>query len=277
MAKFPQLFVALEMLLGVGHATADIRFDYDTTIDYTIERHADDGDQGIQILRGTNPEPPTIVNVVEPALIHRDIDVYDSSRLNVYSGRIAATDEGVTAHDTSIVNIHGGEISSASAGGTSLVNVFGGEFKSQDGIQAFGHGTVNVYDGLFHGRVDAEGWGTVNIFDGTFEAGVAATDQEGQMHIFGGSISRLEVEEWCQMTVYGTSFNYPHGPIHDNAGMLTGVLASGQPISAEFNIDKTYSEDVSIVLAVPEPSTLVLATTSAVGMLAFLRRRRRRW
>jgi hypothetical protein len=78
------------------------------------------------------------------------------------------------------------------------------------------------------------------------------------------------------MTIYGTGFNYPYGPIPDDAGVLTGVLASGQPINAEFNIDKTYSEDVSIVLAVQEPSTLVLLTTNAVGMSVFLRRPCRR-
>jgi hypothetical protein len=230
---------------------ADYIIDYDTTIDYTII-------PDVSIVEGTNPNPPTIVDIVEPAVLDGDrITVKDSSILNVYGGNLDLGDDGVEAIDSSTVNFFGGEIF--------------------DEVGAYGHSTINVYDGLFRGHhFSAEEWGTLNIFGGTIEAEIHATEKEGQVHIHGGNILRLEVGEWCQITVYGTGFNYPYGPIPDNAGVLTGVLASGQPINAEFNIDKTYSEDVSIVLAVPEPSTLVMLATSAVGLSFVVRRHLRR-
>lgn len=259
MSKLPQLaVVALVMLFGVGRAVADyIVIDRDTTIDYTIEPDEDEVDiRTIGIFDGANPAPPTIVNIVEPADIRRDIDVGDSSVVNVYGGRIAATENGIEAFGDSVVNFYGGEV----------IGV-------HDVVGAFQHSTINVYEGLFRGHsVDADGDGTINIFGGKFEAPIN-TNGVAQVHIHGGSISRLEVGEWSRVAVYGTGFNHPYGRIPDDAGVLTGVLASGLPIDAEFKIDKTYSEDVSIVLAVPEPSTLAMLATSVVGLLVFLRRR----
>ncbi len=74
----------------------------------------------------------------------------------------------------------------------------------------------------------------------------------------------------CVITVDGSGFNYPYGPIPDASGTLTGTLASGDPISAAFEI---YS-DASIVL-VPEPSSLVgLIGILVTAGLGYIRRRR---
>ena len=253
--RFHRLCVVVLALSGsAGQATAEV-IDYDTTIDYTIEEE-------IGVFEGANPNPPTIVNVVEPATIG-GIAAADSSVVNVYGGRIVSTgddaDEAVIATDTGVVNFFGGEVIS-----------------NFEALATFGHGTINVYDGLFRSWVDAEEYGTINIFGGSFEGPIIAGDTEAQIHIHGGNIPRLEVGEWCQMTVYGTGFNYPYGPIPDDAGVLTGVLSNGQAINAEFNIDKTYSENVSIVLAMPEPSTFAMLATSAVGLFFMVRRHHRR-
>jgi hypothetical protein len=262
MAKLPQLaVVVLATLFGAGLAMADyIVIDRDTIIDYTIEPDGDEHPiRTIGIFDGTNPDPPTIVDVVEPADIRRDVDVGDSSVLNVYGGRITATENGIEAFDESVVNFFGGEV-------IGVHEAFG----------AYGNSTINVYEGLFRGHsVEAEAAGTINIFGGAFETQIY-TSEVAQVHIHGGSISRLEIAETSWITVYGTGFNYPYGPISDDAGVLTGVLSDGQPINAEFRIDRTFSEDVSVVLAVPESSTLVLMTTSAVGLSVIARRRRRR-
>jgi hypothetical protein len=64
------------------------------------------------------------------------------------------------------------------------------------------------------------------------------------------------------MTIVGTEFNYPYGPLSDSPGTLTGVLASGESINISFRIEG----DASIVL-VPEPSPMVLLTMTTIGLL----------
>lgn len=64
-------------------------------------------------------------------------------------------------------------------------------------------------------------------------------------HLQGQIVISLDtVIDYSVITVAGSGFNYPYGPISDASGTLTGTLASGDAINAGF---QTYSS-ASIVL-----------------------------
>jgi hypothetical protein len=233
------------LLLCTARGFADRILDYNTTIDYTIEADPNDEGAGVLIVEGTNANPPTVVNIVEPAYINRDVTLRDASVLNVYGGRLNGHDDGLGAIDNSTVSLYGGEFSSPGAA-----------------VSAYGHATINIYDGLIHNETDAEGWSTINIFGGAFEAAIDANDEQARVYIHGGIIPGLRVDEQCVITVYGRDFNFPYGPIGDSSGTLIGTLAGGDLINAPFEI---LSEG-SIVLAVPEPPSVLLSVLAVLGL-----------
>ena len=261
--KYP---AALALIVGLGQASAEVVIDYDTTIDYTI---SDD----VRVIEGGNPSPPTVVDIVEPAEVSRSVRVFDSSIVNFRGGTIHGyDDQGLTARDTSTVNMYGGTISDElSAVDFSTVNVHGGYVSDAD---TGGSGTLNIYGGEVGGP-NATDTCVVNIFGGDID-GVRAT-QSGTVNIHGGNIvSEVRAgsgfgDHDGVITVFGAGFNYPYGPIPDSSGTLTGNLADGSPIDVSFEI----YDDASIVLAVPEPASVVLLTAGAGGLLAFARRRKR--
>ena len=73
------------------------------------------------------------------------------------------------------------------------------------------------------------------------------------------------------LVFHGTDFNYPYGPVPDSWGTLTGTLKNGDPIDVLFSV----WSNASMVLAVPEPSSLTLLAMGAVGLLAYAWHRRR--
>jgi hypothetical protein len=259
------LSVAVLVSVGVGRAEADVVIDYDTTIDYTIT-------DSVRIVEGGNPNPPTVVDIVEPAYVSRNVRAFDFSIVNVRGGTIGGyDDETLTAYDTSTVNVYGGSLGGeVNVINNGVVNIYGGYVFDAD---AAGSGTLNIYGGEVGGPNATDG-STVNIFDGQID-GIRATDS-GTVSIHGGTIvsdMRSGVGRGYHdsvITVFGTDFNYPYGPIPESSGVLTGVPANGGSIDVTFEI---YS-DASIVL-VPEPCTVVLLAMGVLGLAARTRRRRR--
>jgi len=141
------------------------------------------------------------------------------------------------------------------------VSILGGEFNifSEEGD------TVSVSD-----------FGTVSILGGEFdsseEGDAVSVSDFGTVSILGGEIhGHISAAGSSVVNIYGTGFNYPYGPIADASGTLTGILENGNPIDVRFTI---YS-DASIILAVPEPSTLALLFMGAGGLLLYTRSRRK--
>ncbi len=269
------VLTAVVLVLGaVGRTSGEIIIDQNTTINYTTE-------EDVHIVEGANP--PTVVDVVSPASLHGHTRAFDSSILNVTGGLAQA----VYAHDSSVVNYTGGgwcsvmetyDASTANlsggfndlfAYGTSTVNLMGdsrGEIWA-----AYDSSTMNIRGGDTD-FLQAHDSSEVNIYGGSFWP--SARDSS-EVNIYGGTINSLwsgeELGEHTSViTVEGSGFNYPYGPIPDESGTLTGMLASGDPINAGFEI---YS-NASIVL-VPEPSTLLLLSTSAASLAFYVWRRRR--
>ena len=259
------------MIAAGGHLQGQIVISQDTTIDYTTE-------EDVHIVEGA--DPPTVVEVVTPASLRSHTRVFDSSILNVNGGTVPL----VYAHDSSVVNYTGGgwcsvmethDASTANlsggfndlfAYGSSTVNLTGesvGEIWAaydsstmnipgggSDFLQAHDSSEVNISGGLFWPSASESS--KVNVSGGTIA--LSASDSAA-VTISGGTITSLAAGEesgahTCVITVEGSGFNYPYGSISDVTGTLTGTLAGGDPINADFDI---YS-NASIVL-VPEPST----------------------
>lgn len=243
MRRYLLCAAAVAMLLCAGQASTALVIDYDVTIDYAVDY--------VTIMEGNNPDPPTTVNFVEPADVN-EVEVLDSSVLNIYSGAVVSDE--LEAPDSSTINIYGGHVSEADLGGQSTLNVYSGGVGR---LEAFGSSEVIISGGDTESLSVCEA-ATADIFGGNtifdLSAGPGLDDQDSII------------------TIYGSGFNYPPGPIPDASGILTGTLADGSPLDAPFRIDS----NASIVLVVPEPSCLGLLITAAVGLLAYVWHRRRR-
>jgi len=95
------IFAVTVLAFSAAQLKAEVVIDYDTTIDYRI-------DDDVRIIEGTNPHPPTTVEIVEPGGIGYFLTIYDSSIVNMSGGGIFY----MWAHDSSVVDISGGTLGS---------------------------------------------------------------------------------------------------------------------------------------------------------------------
>ena len=159
----------------------------------------------------------------------------------------------VEAFGSSTVTISGGYMSYACAYDTGTLNLLGG--RASQGLMSYDSSTVNILGGVIAESLSARDSSVVTISGGRIYEELYAHD---------ASI----------VTFVGSGFNYPYGEIPDSSGFLTGFLANGDPIARRFN---TF-DDASIVLVVPEPSSVALLAVAAFGLAACAwRRRRRAW
>jgi hypothetical protein len=191
--------------------------------------------------------------------VEANLYALDSSSVDIAGGAVHGFLETLGSNT---VHISGGEIADLIPGVASTVDIVDGTIGS---LVPWGSSTVDISGGSFSRQVCATSSSTVNISGGVFHDAVRASDS-GTVNIVGGTIKEIESGSGFGLqnsviTVWGTSFNYPYGAIPDSSGNLTGILASGDPIDAHFEI----RSDASIVL-VPEPSAAVLF---GVGALAF--------
>ncbi len=185
---------------------------------------------------------PTTVQVRQPALFVMNLEVFDHSVVNYHGGMV------------------GGELRARE---TSVVNILGGSF---DDVIADGAATLNVSGGHFDDLLLAEDTSVVNIRGGGVEAVKGSHDS--RIFISGGFVDGMVTEHSASIFVSGSGFNFPYGPIEQRFGVLSGTLANGDPINANFNINAG-----SIVLvAVPEP---VGVLGGVIGGALLLRRVKR--
>jgi len=148
-------------------------------------------------------------------------------------------------------------------GDTSQVNIAGGSMfgyfsASDDSRVAFSSGEV--------GQTFRVGRNSQITITGGSIADDIITSGNSQLSIFGGTIGDiLDVSQQSVVTIHGSNFNYGYGGITNSTGILTGMLANGDPINNRF-----YVHDNASIILVPEPSTLLLLGLGAV----MLRKRR---
>ena len=268
-----------------GVALDILKLDHDTSIDSRIhgDLHALDGPPG---------SSPTIVEMTESAYVegwvevfgsstlnitggrtYRDVIAWDSSHLNIISGDEIVQDDDIVARDSSTLTISGGSFDGASAFDTATLDFLGGTA----GEDVTGHGSsiVNILGGIIGDDVVAYDSCVMNVSGGNMLSGGIEAYGASRVSISGGLIESLRAgqavdEHSSIITIAGSGFNYAYGEIPDPSGTLTGLLANGDPINADFSI---YS-DASIVL-VPEPSTFILLSMAAVSLALCVWRRRR--
>ena len=103
--------------------------------------------------------------------------------------------------------------------------------------------------------------GTVNIYGGNISAGT--TENVGGFNTLGiwahGSGTTI--------TIAGSGFNFPYGPIGPTSGTLVGTLLDGSPINLTFS-----RPDAGKIILVPEPSGAMLGAMSFLCVLSLIRR-----
>ena len=188
---------------------------------------------------------PTIVNLVPGGMLTGGI-VDDDSSVFVLGG---ASREQLRAFHNATITVSSGSINGLSGYNDSQISLSGGEvgnYVEMSGSSRFELSGGSL-DGFFHVFERAQAFVSGGIITGRIEAGV----NDG----FHTSV----------ITIYGTGFNYPYGPIdipkvYDEhyeyfyaTGTLTGTLLNGDPINIGFRI----YDNASIVL-IPEPASLLL-------------------
>ena len=253
------LALAVSMLLvSAGYAQRQT-IDSDTTITADLPT-------GIDVIEGASP--PTVVDLLDPAVIGGLVFVYDSSVFNMYGGRI---DSDLCPMDSSTVNVFGGRVRvDVDAQGSSTLNISGGFFDEK--ISADGQSVVTISGGIIDND-DGESLGihdsaVVNILGGQFGRDLYVWDS-GRLNLSGGSFlnGRLLVRSGASVDVYGYDLLLV-------GGVLSGTWADGAAIA----LPVVQDPGASITLHnIPEPCTLMgLLSMGAVLLRTGARRRHRR-
>jgi hypothetical protein len=188
----------------------------------------------------------------EPALLARD-----SAAVTVIGGRLSAQSAGVDGVKpragirllgNSRLIFHSGQIDESGSG----INVDRAAILAEDNsqVQMFGGLAQAMGSGFDDDRsgILARGNSRVTVFGGSI---VALGASEGAHH-------ELRALDNATITVYGSGFNLPLGPISATSGRLTGNLLNGSPIDWSFS----RGPGANIIL-VPEPSAEILILLGA--------------
>jgi hypothetical protein len=202
------------------------------------------------------------------------VSVFDTSRVidnaanltgNMSTGGCNVNSaSGLSAVDTSEVSIVGGSLtgfissgggsgctasntaSGLSARGGSMVSVSGGTFRGSissggsvnnfaSGLSAWDDARVSVYGGTFTGIVSSGSGGLLRA-QGLSAAGNSLVSVYGGRFTASGASSNLGLLalDNAQVTLFGSNFNFPFGPISALTGTITGTLQGGESINVSF-------------------------------------------
>jgi hypothetical protein len=214
MHKLLLILAVSTLLVSVGYAQRQT-VDSNTTITADLPT-------GIDIVEGL--APPTVVDLLDPAVVGGSVFVYDSSIFNMYGGRI---DSDLCPLGSSTVNVFGGRVAvDVDAGGSSTLEISGGYFDEK--ISAGDQSVVTISGGIVDND-DGESLGVhdsavVSISGGQFGRDLYVWDS-GQLNLSGGSFlsGKLIAYSEASVDVYGYDLL-----LADD--LLTGVLADGAAV-----------------------------------------------
>jgi hypothetical protein len=188
-----------------SHTKAQRVIDYNTTVTQSGE--------DIRVIRGNNPNPPTIVNVeITDGSARTRIGAFDNSIVNVLDG--VFDEEDIVAHDTATINFRGGSVDDVMLTlDSATTNIYGGHFQDVV-LKALDFGTINVYAGDLEdsGDVFADNSATVNLYGG-FDDGIGSCDFD----VRGMGSSSLNFFDGCfeDVSVYGSSKSEIYGGVFE--------------------------------------------------------------
>jgi hypothetical protein len=230
MRRIAIAFLMTVLWFGASPTQADLTFNDGGThdVDYSVPANlrANDGPGGTK----------TTVNLLAGAAIELIVAARDHSLINMYDGSVGTL---LRARDYSTVIMNDGSVGGyAEAAEYGSLSIYGGVI--QGGIQNTSlnnHGTVNIYGGSIGvGPVDSRAryTSTINMYGGSMPRNFYAYNNS-TVNIYGGSIGHeMLAYDSSTVNIYGTAFNYAYGSIGDLSGILTGTLATGDPINLIF-------------------------------------------
>ena len=181
-----------------------------------------------------------------------NVYTYNGSRVEVNGGTVTGS---LRPYNESTVDISGGSVAYLYPEDSSTVDISGG---SVGHLTAYDSNTVDISGGSVR-LLQVTGDTTLNISGGTIDH---------ELHARSSSIVTLNVKDYRLgggLTLEGERLL--------GTGILSGEWMDDTP---RWDIDIATNSGAGIFISqVPEPSTLILLTMGAVGLLAYGRRRRR--
>ncbi len=235
------------------------------TIDYTIT-----GNSGVEVRHDFVDNEMTTVNVVAGGIIqYSGLRTYNDSQAFISGGTIGNPNWHVWAYDNSRITMTDGIVydelgarafSTVTMSGGTINGWLGQEETYRGYLWARENGTVNMTGGTVTGYLCAEDSGQV-IMSGGFVTDALCAGKSGEVS---DSVITILGSDFA---INGTPVAYGEYTVADfTNGSITGILVNGDSLNTDFYI----YDNSSIILAVPEPGTVLLF---GLGGL-FLRKRK---
>lgn len=189
----------------------------------------------------------TTVNWLKGALTSRyyaaDLHGYNNSQINIYGGMITG---GLAVYDYSTLNLFG-EFADVDP-------IYGGR---PGGGGSWNYSTINIFDGYVGSGSASFDYSTANMSGGS--VGEINLLHYSTANITGGQIDYLHAYDFSTVTFYGQNFLCGSGLTFDGNRVLgTGVLSGEWLDGTPWTIDINENYSTATILAIPEPTTLLL-------------------
>lgn len=247
-------------LLAAGLASGQsVFFPHDTTVDPSVHVSLGDGIVGFanfdDYINGANGTSPT-VNVAG-ATFDENLEVDNSSVVNMLSGTVGAFFGRILPVDTSTFNMLGGDTQEANPQENSVFNLFGGHISF---MQLNDASRLNMFGGTIDSTLEIDTTGSVVISGGVLGAGnnpafsspIAEIDTAATLTMIGKDLSATITDPNFQdfYTVY----------------TLTGHLLDGTDVTGKTVFVENDGGGTFKVQAVPEPCSLLAMGGLLVGL-----------
>ena len=235
------IVVMVLICASIGNINAEIFSDGQLhVVDYQIQDNL--------LVSDSLAEEYTTVNLVRYGWIDGFVETHDNSHFIFIGGVIGG--QYLHSYHNSHINMQAGAI--------------------QGSLVAMDNSIVTISGGIIQVDLYAQDNSEVFLSGGTVASSVTSEGENCRIEITGGSIGEyLRASMHSQITIYGRDFRIDglsvgYGAIPEiglwDVRRLEGLLANGIPIDIDFLIDG----NASIILAIPEPTTLLLFGLGAV-------------
>jgi len=187
--------------------------------------------------------------------------------------------------ETSAITMSGGSVDELRAYGSSNITLTDGAVGSR--VEADEYSTIGISGGSITGEVTADEFSTISISGGSIDGFILAA-MAGTVRMSGGTLGgtlgflMAGGGQSATIEIVGSEFMVdgspvPYGPIAAQTGVLSGVLAMGDPVNNEFfhngaSLGINIYDGTITLVPIPEPSTASLLAFGLAGMAAAGRR-----